>query len=99
MAEPSAPLVSLLAVTGSGARGKYQQGWSDLDVLAVAEQSTLSRLRVVLAELAGQLVRVKLGFTIVSAAECAAGTLTPSLLHTLTLIGTGRLPVLWCAGP
>lgn len=97
VADPAAPLVSLLAVTGSGARGKYQQGWSDLDVLAVAEQDNLDRLRAVLAELAGQLGGVKLGFTIVSAAECVAGAVTPRLLHTLALIGTGRLPVLWHA--
>jgi len=97
VADPAAPLASLLAVTGSGARGKYQQGWSDLDVLAVAEQDRLSRLRAVLAELAGRLGGVKLGFTILSEAECAAGAVTPRLLHTLALIGTGRLPVLWCA--
>lgn len=94
-ADPAMPLVALLAVTGSGARGKYQHGWSDLDVLAVAEQDSLSRLRTVLAELAGQLSGIKLGFTIVSAAECAAGAVTPRLLHTFALIGAGQLPVLW----
>jgi hypothetical protein len=97
VADPAAPLVSLLAVTGSGGRGKYQQGWSDLDVLAVAEQDTLSRLRAVLAELAGRLGGVKLGFTIVSEAECATAAVSPRLLHTLALIGARRLPVLWCA--
>lgn len=97
VANPAAPLVSLLAVTGSGARGKYQRGWSDLDVLAVAEQAALSRLRTALGELADQLGGVKLGFTILSAAECAAGSVTPRLLHALALIGEGRLPVLWCA--
>jgi cytidylate kinase len=95
--DPAAPLVSLLAVTGSGARGKYQHGWSDLDVLAIAEQHNLTRLRTALGQLARQLGGVKLGFTIVSAAEIAAGAITPRLLHTLTLIGTGRLPVLWSA--
>ena len=95
VAEPEAPLASLLAVTGSGARRKYQHGWSDLDVLAVAEQDVLSSLRAVLGELAGQLGGVKLGFTILSAAECAAGAVTPRLLHTFRLIGTGVLPVLW----
>ena len=96
VADPAAPLVSLLAVTGSGARGKYQHGWSDLDVLAVAEQDKLSDMRAALGQLAHQLGGVKLGFTIVSAAECATGALTPRLLHALALIGTGRLPVLWC---
>ena len=96
VADPAEPLVSLLAVTGSGARGKYQHGWSDLDVLAVAEFGRLADLRIALNELADQLVGVKLGFTLLSEAECAAGAVTPRLLHTLTLIGTGRLPVLWC---
>jgi cytidylate kinase len=98
VADPAAPLVSLLAVTGSGARGEYQHGWSDLDVLAVGGQDKLGRLRAVLAELAGQLGGVKLGFTVVSEAECAAGAVTPRLLHTLALIGAGHLPVLWCDG-
>lgn len=97
VADPAAPLVSLLAVTGSGARGKYQHGWSDLDVLAVAEQHNLTRLRTALGQLARQLGGVKLGFTILSAAEIAAGAITPRLLHTLTLISTSRLPVLWSA--
>lgn len=97
VADPARPLTSLLAVTGSGARGKYQHGWSDLDVLAVAEQDELGRLRAVLGELAGQLSGVKLGFTILSAAEYAAGAVTPRLLHIFRLIGTGVLPVLWCA--
>ena len=74
--DPVPPLVSLIAVTGSGARGKYQHGWSDLDVLAIADQDTPSQLRTVLGELAGQLGGVKLGFTIVTAAECAAGAVT-----------------------
>ena len=97
VADPAAPLVSLLTVTGSGARGKYQHGWSDLDVLAIAEQHNLDRLRTALGQLARQLGGVKLGFTVVSAAEIAAGAITPRLLHTLTLISTGRLPVLWSA--
>lgn len=97
VADPASPAVSLLAVTGSGSRGKYRQGWSDLDVLVVAEQDKLAHLQGALGDLAGQLGGVKLGFTILSAAECAAGAVTGRLLHTLALIGTGRLPVLWCA--
>lgn len=97
VADPAAPAVSLLAVTGSGSRGKYRQGWSDLDVLVVAEQDRLAQLRAALGELAAHLGGVKLGFTVLSAAECAAGAVTGRLLHTLALIGTGRLPVLWCA--
>jgi cytidylate kinase len=97
LAVPAAPLTSLLAVTGSGGRGKYQEGWSDLDVLAVAEPARLPGIRAALGDLSGHLGGVKLGFTVVSASECAAGALTPRLLHTLALIGAGRQPVLWCA--
>jgi hypothetical protein len=95
--DPAEPLVSLLAVTGSGARGKYQHGWSDLDVLAVAELGELTDLQAALGQVADQLGGVKLGFTVLSAAECSSGVVTPRLLHTLALIGAGRLPVLWCA--
>jgi hypothetical protein len=98
VADSVAPLASLLAVTGSGARGQYQHGWSDLDVLAVTGPDKLGRLRMVLAELAGQLGGVKVGFTVVSEAECAAGAVTPRLLHTLALIGAGHLPALWHDG-
>ncbi|HET9894620.1 MAG TPA: hypothetical protein VFQ44_06765 [Streptosporangiaceae bacterium] len=94
---PVPPLVSMLAVTGSGSRREYRHGWSDLDVLALADQEMLSNLRPVLDELAGQLDGVKLGFTILSVAECAAGAVTPRLLHTLAMIGAGALPVLWHA--
>lgn len=97
LVEHGEPLVSLLAVTGSGARGKYQQGWSDLDVLVVAETDRLPELSSVLANLEPGLQGVKLGFTVISPAECQAGALTPRLLHTLTMIGSGQLPVLWCA--
>jgi hypothetical protein len=90
------PLASLLAVTGSGGRGKYQQGWSDLDVLLIADAASLPALRKTLADLAAELQGVKLGLTVASEAECRAGALTPRLLHTLTLIGAGHLPVLWC---
>jgi hypothetical protein len=90
------PLVSLLAVAGSGGRGKYQQGWSDLDVLLIAATDRLPELRTTLIELAAGLQGVKLGLTVVSEAECRAGALTPRLLHTLVLIGAGHLPVLWC---
>jgi len=45
LAGGSTPLVTLLGVTGSGARGKYQHGWSDLDVLVLAETGSLPALR------------------------------------------------------
>jgi dephospho-CoA kinase len=91
------PPITLLAVTGSGARGKYEHGWSDLDVLILAETDQLSTLRDTLSLVGSGLRGVKLGCTIVSQAECAAGALTPRLLHTLRLIAAGQLPVLYSA--
>ncbi|MFE5089182.1 nucleotidyltransferase domain-containing protein [Streptomyces sp. NPDC056638] len=89
------PLIDLLAVTGSGARGKYQHGWSDLDVLVVADTSSLDEMRQILAELEAGLGGVKLGLTVLTRAECRAGAVTSRLLHVLALIGSGALVPLW----
>lgn len=67
------PLIDLLAVTGSGARVKYQHGWSDLDVLVVADTSSLDEMRQILADLETELGGVKLGMTVLTRAECRAG--------------------------
>lgn len=89
------PLIDLLAVTGSGARGKYQHGWSDLDVLVVADASSLDEMRQILADLETELGGVKLGMTVLTRAECRAGAITSRLLHVLALIGSGSLVPLW----
>lgn len=91
------PLIDLLAVTGSGARGKYQHGWSDLDVFVIADASSLDGMRQVLAELEAELGGVKLGLTALTRAECRAGAVTSRLLHVLALIGSGALVPLWSA--
>ncbi|WP_432061689.1 nucleotidyltransferase domain-containing protein [Streptomyces sp. S1] len=89
------PLIDLLAVTGSGARGKYQHGWSDLDVLVVADASSLDEMRQILADLEAELGGVKLGMTVLTRAECRTGVVTSRLLHVLALIGSGALVPLW----
>ncbi|MEU2670074.1 nucleotidyltransferase domain-containing protein [Streptomyces sp. NPDC007164] len=89
------PLIDLLAVTGSGARGKYQHGWSDLDVLVVADTSSLDEMRQILVDLETELGGVKLGMTVLTRAECRAGAITSRLLHVLALIGSGSLVPLW----
>ncbi|MEE1806714.1 nucleotidyltransferase domain-containing protein [Streptomyces sp. BE133] len=89
------PLIDLLAVTGSGARGKYQHGWSDLDVFVIAEPDRTTELHQVLTEVQSELGEVKLGLTVLSQAECRAGAVTSRLLHVLTLLGTGSLLPLW----
>jgi hypothetical protein len=87
--------VDLLAVTGSGARGKYQHGWSDLDVIVIAATACLPRLRQVLAQAAGNLGGVKLGVTLITRAECAAGAVTPRVLHVLRTMCAGEIAPLW----
>ncbi|MFI2260760.1 nucleotidyltransferase domain-containing protein [Streptomyces tubercidicus] len=91
------PLIDLLAVTGSGARGKYQHDWSDLDVFVVADVDSLDGMRRVLADLEAELGGVKLGLTVLTRAECRAGAVTSRLVHVLALIGSGGLVPLWCA--
>ncbi|MFI9275498.1 nucleotidyltransferase domain-containing protein [Kitasatospora sp. NPDC052896] len=90
------PLIDLLAVTGSGARGKYQHGWSDLDVFVVAGQDSIPCLRQALARLEADLGGVKLGLTVLTQDECRTGAVTSRLLHVLALIGSGSLVPLWC---
>ena len=87
------PHVDLVAVTGSGARGKYQHGWSDLDVFVVA--NALAPIKVALGELSEELGGVKLGLTIVSRAECHAGAVSSRILHVLALLGAGDVVPLW----
>ncbi|MFB1045981.1 nucleotidyltransferase domain-containing protein [Streptomyces chrestomyceticus] len=89
--------VDLVAVTGSAARGTYRHGWSDLDVLVLAPQDALPRLRDVRAELAPVLKGVRMTMTVLTEDEFRAGALPPRLLHVLTLSGAGALAPLWCA--
>ncbi|MCZ1006788.1 nucleotidyltransferase domain-containing protein [Streptomyces lydicus] len=89
------PLIDLLAVTGSGACGKYQHGWSDLDIFVIAEPDRTTELRQALTETQSDLGEVKLGLTVLSQAECRAGAVTSRLLHVMTLLGTGSLLPLW----
>lgn len=91
------PVIDLVAVTGSSGRGRYQPGWSDLDMLIVADRTAWSVVRSAIAELRTSLGDIKLGLTLITSAECRAGALTPRLVHTLRQIGTGEIAVQWCA--
>ncbi|MEU8436795.1 nucleotidyltransferase domain-containing protein [Streptomyces sp. NPDC029216] len=89
------PVVDLLAVTGSAAKGRYRSGWSDLDVLVVADNARLGPLADVLAELRPDLEGVKLGVSVVTLAECRTGNLSVRLQHVLAQIGAGAITPLW----
>jgi hypothetical protein len=90
------PGVDLIAVTGSGARGKYQHGWSDLDVLVIAPTAAIPAVQDALEELRAELAGVKLGITGLTAAECKTGMVTPRLLHILAQLGRSDIGCLWC---
>lgn len=83
------PGVDMVAVTGSGGRGKYQHGWSDTLALP-AIQRAAGRLRQDMSP-------VRLGLTLVTTTECQAGALTPRLIHTLRQLTTGGLGAQWSA--
>ncbi|MDH2425804.1 nucleotidyltransferase domain-containing protein [Sphaerisporangium sp. TRM90804] len=93
---PGAP-VALVAVTGSGARGKYLEGWSDLDVLIVAAPAALATIRAALGDAHTRLGGVKLGLTVITPGECQTAALTSRLIYTIASIASGALPVLWAA--
>ncbi|QSB14179.1 nucleotidyltransferase domain-containing protein [Natronosporangium hydrolyticum] len=92
-----ATTLEMIAVTGSGGRGKYQHGWSDLDILIVAGDEAMPAIGDALANLRRGVNGVKLGLTVVTRQECLAGALTPRLIHTLRQLGTGALGVQWRA--
>lgn len=88
-------LVSLLAVTGSGGRGKYQQGWSDLDGRLVADVERLTDpgdSRRGGCRAARSQARPDRG---VRGRVQGRGADSSPAAH-LALIGSGHLPVLWC---
>ncbi|MBV6699364.1 nucleotidyltransferase domain-containing protein [Kitasatospora aureofaciens] len=91
-----APEMGLFAVTGSGARGKYQHGWSDLDVFIIADQEYIPPIRDVIQELSAELGGVKLGLTVLSEDECRSGAITSRLIYVLILLGSGIIAPLWC---
>ncbi|MFG1709611.1 hypothetical protein ACFLIM_41165 [Nonomuraea sp. M3C6] len=89
-------LVDLVAVTGSASRGGYHDGWSDLDIVLLADgEPDTAAIGDVVARHEPRLDGVKLGLTLISAAECRAGVLPSRLLHTLASITAGTTPVLW----
>ncbi len=85
------PGVDLVAVTGSGGRGKYQHDWSDIDVLVLAETYALDGVQIAAVHLREAAAPVKVGLTVATAMEARVGALTPRLVHILRELGTGAL--------
>ncbi|MFB7630449.1 DUF4254 domain-containing protein [Streptomyces sp. NPDC056149] len=89
--------VRLVALTGSPGEGAWVAGWSDLDLLVVAEQEAtdqvidaLDRYRTTVRDVAS------LGITLVTPGELTARRLTPRLAFALHQLQHGQ-PVLHCA--
>ncbi|WP_433501729.1 nucleotidyltransferase domain-containing protein (plasmid) [Sphaerimonospora sp. CA-214678] len=90
-----APYVQMIAVTGSGGRGEFRSGWSDLDVLLVADPAATPRIAAALRQERDRLDGVKLGLSVITPGEIRAGALTSRLLYAITSITAGEVPVLW----
>jgi hypothetical protein len=82
----------LVAVTGSGSRGKYRDGWSDIDILVIADLEHVPQIRLAATHTRDAMPGIKLGLTIVTLAECEAAAVTPRLIHVLRSESSGAAP-------
>lgn len=88
------PGVRLVALTGSPGEGPWIPGWSDLDLLVIAEHEAIGRVHEALAQYRTALDCVaSLGPTLVTPGELTARRLTPRLAFALHRLQEGR-PVL-----
>ncbi|KWW98649.1 hypothetical protein LI90_276 [Carbonactinospora thermoautotrophica] len=89
--------IGLVALTGSAAEGGWSRGWSDLDLLVVAEQRCAPAVEEAVRGLRRSLAEpdpVKVALTLVTPAEVAARAVQPRVLYSLWRIGSGQHPVL-----
>ncbi|WP_260637104.1 DUF4254 domain-containing protein [Streptomyces angustmyceticus] len=88
------PGVRLAALTGSPGEGTWIAGWSDLDLLVIAEHELTARVHEALEQYRAALNgAVSLGPTLVTPGELTARRLTPRLAFALHQLQQGR-PVL-----
>ncbi|AZS70577.1 hypothetical protein DDE74_06135 [Streptomyces lydicus] len=91
------PDVRLAALTGSPGEGTWIAGWSDLDLLVIAEHEVTDRIHAALDQYRTDLRdAASLGPTLVTPGEVTAGRLTPRLTFALHQLQQG-LPVLHAA--
>ncbi|MDH2390870.1 DUF4254 domain-containing protein [Streptomyces sp. HNM0663] len=91
------PGVRLAALTGSPGEGTWIPGWSDLDLLVIAEHEAHGRLHEALERYRTTLDgAASLGPTLVTPGEVTARRLTPRLAFALHQLQQGR-PVLYAA--
>ncbi|MFD4833657.1 DUF4254 domain-containing protein [Streptomyces uncialis] len=91
------PGVRLVALTGSPGEGSWIAGWSDLDLLVVAEHEAIGRVHKALEQYRTALGgAASLGPTLVTPGELSARRLTPRLAFVLHQLQQGS-PVLHAA--
>ncbi|MGW7641197.1 DUF4254 domain-containing protein [Streptomyces decoyicus] len=91
------PGVRLIALTGSPGEGAWIAGWSDLDLLVIAEHEATGRIQEALDQYRADLSdTATLGPTLVTPGELTAGRLTPRLAFALHQLQQGQ-PVLHAA--
>ncbi|WP_405643992.1 DUF4254 domain-containing protein [Streptomyces uncialis] len=91
------PGVRLVALTGSPGEGSWIAGWSDLDLLVIAEHEALGRVHEALEQYRTALAgAASLGPTLVTPGELTARRLTPRLAFVLHQLQQGS-PVLHAA--
>lgn len=90
---------TLLLATGSTGRASWRPGWSDMDLLLVREQFPLEWLRTVPAALPEHPAGAKVGLTLLTTGEVAAGRVPPRVVHALRLAAATGDGVLHHNGP
>ncbi|MEW2576080.1 DUF4254 domain-containing protein [Streptomyces syringium] len=91
------PVVRLATLTGSPGEGTWIAGWSDLDLLVIAEHEVMGRIHEALKQYRAALGgAVSLGPTLVTPGELTAWRLTPRLAFALRQVRQGN-PVLYAA--
>ncbi|WP_165989037.1 DUF4254 domain-containing protein [Streptomyces sp. YIM 98790] len=88
------PSVHLAALTGSAVEGNWIAGWSDLDLLVVAEAKAAEAVAEAVGRYRGALAgAASVGLTLTTGAELTARRLTPRLVFALHQLHLGK-PVL-----
>lgn len=94
------PGVGLLALTGSSVDGEWLPGWSDIDMLISAEQSTHPNVVNLANGLRNQLqgaFGIKCAVTLVTPGEVSALLVQPRVIFALSRLASGRSPALFTA--
>lgn len=100
MALAAIPGLDLVALTGSSVDGDWLAGWSDIDLLIIAEHSAhpvvVQEATVFQAHLSGAF-GIKCAATLVTPGEVGAMFVQPRVVYSLSRLGDGRSSALFTA--